>query len=213
MSNRILDLHQASARPRRQYPQNDLKEIPQIPAPYPTGYARSGPRSLVHPVVVPAPYPTGYARSGPRSLVHPVVVPRKKRIWISELANVWQNDVTEATIKNCYIKAGFSEKSVVKEVSTLPYMEDCWNQLQSTGAINDEVSLNEFLYVDEDVIVAQYPTDDILNSLKASENQEEDDEAEEIQIPRPSKMEMIAAFETFDSSRSSICRKCTRYYF
>lgn len=119
------------------------------------------------------------------------------RLCISEVAKVWQNYVAESTIQNCFIKAGFSENTVVEEISALPQLEDCWNQLQSTDAIDQDISLDEFLSVDEDVIVAEYPTDDdILSSLKDTEDLGDDNEAEEIEVPKPSKKEMMAAFET-----------------
>jgi len=38
-------------------------------------------------------------------------------------------------------------------------IEECWNQLQVRGIINEEIPLDEFLGVDEDVTVAEYPTD------------------------------------------------------
>lgn len=121
------------------------------------------------------------------------------RLCISELVKVWQNDVVESTIRNCFLKAGFSEKLVVEEITSnvLPQIEECWVHLQSVGKINDDVSLNEFLRVDEEVIVAEYPTDDdILSSVINTEVEDEGNETEDIEVPKPSKKEMMSAFET-----------------
>ncbi|XP_057657828.1 tigger transposable element-derived protein 4-like [Diorhabda carinulata] len=92
------------------------------------------------------------------------------RVCIRDLTKVWQNDVTEITIKNCFIKAGFAENTTEKPVDDLRYINVRWNELQSTGAINDNISLTDYLAVDKDLMVTDYSTDDaIINYIRSIE--------------------------------------------
>lgn len=116
-------------------------------------------------------------------------------VCITDLAKVWQNDVKKTTIKNCFIKAGFAEKTTEKAANDLPDINACWNELQSTRAINDNINLTDYLAIDEDLIATEYPTNnDIIDSIKDRKHQEDD--AEEPERPKPSKFEMLTAVET-----------------
>ncbi|XP_054711365.1 tigger transposable element-derived protein 6-like [Uloborus diversus] len=120
------------------------------------------------------------------------------RICVAELAKVWENDVLESTIRNCFAKAGFDILPEIEEQDVFPHIQQSWETLHSQGHITDGIHLNEFLTVDDRLIVADYPTDeDILSSITGTEKEiEEIEEIEYATITKPSKNEMREAFET-----------------
>jgi len=95
------------------------------------------------------------------------------RISISELSKVWQNKVSKTTIRNCFKYLGFSDNPIQEECETMNSVEECWNQWQVKGIINENIPLDEFLRVDKNVIVDEYPTDDeILYSVKNEDGED-----------------------------------------
>lgn len=121
------------------------------------------------------------------------------RICVATLAKVWENDVSDSTIKNCFAKAGFDVIPEIEEQDLFPQIQQSWENLHSQGHITDGIHLNDFLTVDDQLIVADYPTDeDILSSFHEIEEEiEEPEEVNEAEnISKPSKKEMREAFET-----------------
>lgn len=65
------------------------------------------------------------------------------------------------------------------EIDVRPSIEECWNELHIRGALEDDVTLEDFLSVDEDFVSADWQTDaDILDSVM-SENDPTEEETEE----------------------------------
>lgn len=122
---------------------------------------------------------------------------------ISELAKAWRYEVTETTIKNCFGKAGFTcdlsswEDEDNVQLSELRKM---WGQLKVSGNVSDQIELDEFLNVDEDVLVTEYPDDkDILETVREENETNEteiDEDEDETVIQNPSEIAMVNAFET-----------------
>ena len=152
---------------------------------------------------------------------------------IATIAKVWENDVKESTIKNCFVKCGYEFRTELSEdeesdVDSPTNIEACWDALQSVGVLDGGISLDEYLCVDDDVVVAEYPTDqEILDSVLATrcetvEADEEENDVEVEEVSKPSKAEMVAAFETIRRGIQSIenvpheifssLNKCEHFY-
>lgn len=55
-------------------------------------------------------------------------------------------------------------------------IEDCWNELQKGVTNENDLVLDNYMRVDEDLVVADYPTDaDIFDSVVPNESQIEED--------------------------------------
>ncbi|UYV61611.1 TIGD4 [Cordylochernes scorpioides] len=117
------------------------------------------------------------------------------RICIGILSKVWENDISESTVKYCFAKAGFidfSNKSIEEEdIDILSQVEQCWENLQTKGFI-EGISLDQFLDIDEGVIISEYP---IIEDSEQNDK-EDTEENETVEPNKPSKKEMITAFET-----------------
>ncbi|XP_054709194.1 tigger transposable element-derived protein 6-like [Uloborus diversus] len=48
------------------------------------------------------------------------------RICVAELAKVWENDVLESTIRNCFAKAGFDILPEIEEQDVFPHIQQSW---------------------------------------------------------------------------------------
>ena len=97
---------------------------------------------------------------------------------MAELAKVWENNISDLTIKNYFSKTGFGAIPETEERDLSLKIQQSWENLHSQGHITDCIHLNEFLTVDM-LIVADYPThEDILSSFH--EIEQEIDEPEEI---------------------------------
>lgn len=98
--------------------------------------------------------------------------PYQITLWdaITNLFKAWDMDIQQATIQNSFTKAGFKKQGETNwseeddsPLSELKSAFDIYNQ-QIEG---NPVSLDEYLSVDDDVVVADYPTDaEILNKFK-----------------------------------------------
>jgi len=91
---------------------------------------------------------------------------------------------------------------VEDEIDAKPCVQECWNDLRRMGVIENDATLADYLQVDEDLVIADYPTDvDIFDSVVREEGQiEEDlegDEPEEGVAPCPSKQEVLHEFQIF----------------
>lgn len=99
-----------------------------------------------------------------------------------------------------FTKVGFSDKSIQEEYETIDAIEKCWSQLQVEGIVNEKITLDEFLGVDKNVTLAQYPTnDEILHwIIKNKVGNSIGDEEEDIDKPQeffcPNTNKVMAAF-------------------
>lgn len=90
----------------------------------------------------------------------------------------------------------------MEEVNVSLQIKKWWDQLHSVRMINNDVSHNDFLTVNEEIFVAEYPRDDYtLNSITNTkydvEDKGEDREAEEIKFYKPSKKEIYEHLKWF----------------
>jgi hypothetical protein len=123
---------------------------------------------------------------------------------ISILAKVWTYDVTEKTIRHCFSTAGFSSDSVgwdEEDELQLSELKKEWARLRDCNQISEGIELEDYLEIDKEVEIAEYPTDaDILDSVTNGDNavieNEEDDENETDSVVKPSEDNMLSAFET-----------------
>ena len=144
------------------------------------------------------------------------------KISIAELSKVWQNNVSETTIKNCFKKTGFLKTQIQEEADDDDIMssnQEWWDELQANGTIEDDILLEAFLSVnvDEDVLVTNYPTDnDILNcAARKNESQYEgivEDDSDDDVTPRPTRSEVINAFNWAYSPRDTECWRFTCWW-
>ena len=67
---------------------------------------------------------------------------------------MWECNVLESTIRNCFRKAGFSRTLPEDEIDARPSIEECWDELRVRSAQDDDVTLENFLSIDEDLVVA-----------------------------------------------------------
>lgn len=117
---------------------------------------------------------------------------------ITELTKVWSEDVSKKTISNCFSKAGFvtnSEASQWEDVDEidLASLKRQWSVLQSSGRVDHSFSLEEFIDIDNDVVVAELPSDEeIVDTIKRVEEPEEEDEREDC-TTKPSRKQVKEA--------------------
>lgn len=95
---------------------------------------------------------------------------------IRDLSKTWNVDVKQQTISNCFRKAGFVNNGSVQDIDwdaddlvPLAELKVLWASF--TSAINmDSVSFEDYVNVDEDVPITDFPTDDdILESVIESQ--------------------------------------------
>ena len=63
---------------------------------------------------------------------------------IVELWKVWECDVSESTIRNCFRKARFSRTLPEDEIDVRPSIEEGWSELRVRSALDDDVTLEDF---------------------------------------------------------------------
>jgi hypothetical protein len=97
---------------------------------------------------------------------------------VRKLAEVWETQVKETTIFNCFKKAGFIARDVLidqvessETINEGSVVENCddWAELnQKLG--NDDLAFGDYLEVDENVMVCDILTDeDIIEAVTMSE--------------------------------------------
>lgn len=126
---------------------------------------------------------------------------------IAELAKVWTNDVKKTTVFNCFSKAGFNSVTHEEDSEdnmTLSELKKQWDFLKSSGNVADDVPLEDFICVDEDVAVSNFPDDeDILqnvqmtnsNELLKDDDDDCDDDCDEPEEKNPTDHEVLQAFK------------------
>lgn len=95
------------------------------------------------------------------------------------IRKVWQNDVSESTIKKqCFVKTGFSVLLEIKKQDVFSQIQQSSEYLCTQDHITNGILLNKFLTSDDRLIVAIYPTDkpakyprDILNLFHKSQKE------------------------------------------
>lgn len=126
------------------------------------------------------------------------------RYAIAEISKAWACDVTPTTITNCFAKAGFKIPEEMQdddednEKITLAELMKKWKKLKQAVPNCEEVELEDYLQIDDDVTVAEYPDEnDILNDIlgvnDAEENNDEDDVEEFVNV---SEADVLSAFST-----------------
>ncbi|GBN37627.1 hypothetical protein AVEN_139982-1 [Araneus ventricosus] len=124
----------------------------------------------------------------------------------------WRN-VTETTIKNCFIKAGLSENKTSSETEEV----DCIKHSIGEGEINPEqwasiqkdcntnISFEDFLDVDNELQTCGTMTDkEIVAKINAEISDEEDEELDEQEHEKVTIKEAKKAVELLRSSLESI---------
>ncbi|KAK9720742.1 DDE superfamily endonuclease [Popillia japonica] len=82
---------------------------------------------------------------------------------ISELAKVWAHEVRESTIQHCFSKAGFCEVAVNwdrEDELPLSELRNFWRCLETSGNFDSNITLEDYLGVDEHIVTTEYPSDD-----------------------------------------------------
>ena len=106
--------------------------------------------------------------------------------------------------KKLFLKAGFKSDAEYNnddddEAKCLADLKEKWQNLKDMGAVEEGIEMSNFLHVDEDIVITEYSTEhDILQSItKCNEDitVSDEDDNEEV-IKKPSKEEMLTAFET-----------------
>ncbi|XP_066248168.1 tigger transposable element-derived protein 6-like [Euwallacea similis] len=135
---------------------------------------------------------------------------------INIVANVWNVDVTQTTIHNCFRKAGFGihnfydqedeiplaqvRKKIIQEQQMTSNIEDMFNRCVELCNVDHPTSMDEFVNVDDNLITSKIATDEkiVASISNQDEHQEIFDESDTDDIPRkkPSLHEMSNAFET-----------------
>lgn len=137
---------------------------------------------------------------------------------ISILSKAWNSDVQQATIKNCFTKAGFKKEvqSDWEEEDDTPLSElrslfDMYSKKVTLG-----VPLEEYISFDDDLVVAGYPTDaEIIEGVKINKDNvdlpSDDDETVEVPVP-PSNKEMRQFLSKFNDYLYSKCHVTNDVY-
>lgn len=136
---------------------------------------------------------------------------------VNIVATVWNVDVTQTTIQNCFRKAGFGKRNFYDEEDEIPLaqlkekiiieqqvlsaVEKSFNKCLELCNTNDLTSMNDFMKLDDDLLTSEIPTDEeiIANVSKQDELEDKSDESdtdEEFPREKPSRHEMLKAFET-----------------
>ncbi|KAK4879491.1 hypothetical protein RN001_007637 [Aquatica leii] len=76
-----------------------------------------------------------------------------------------------------------------------------WDRLKTLSNVCDQVELDDFVSIDEDVVITEYPDDNGILYCVSKENTQnssdhEEEEEEDDMINKPSETEMMKAFET-----------------
>lgn len=123
---------------------------------------------------------------------------------ITEVAKVWSENVSQKTIKNCFSKAGFTEKIdewEEEDEMDLATLKRQWGILQKTATVDADFLLEDFLEIDNDVGTTDLPTDqDIIDDIKSIEDHEEETETGEC----PAKFSENEIRNAFDIVRTTL---------
>ncbi|GBN53523.1 hypothetical protein AVEN_203389-1 [Araneus ventricosus] len=118
----------------------------------------------------------------------------------------WRN-VTETTIKNCFIKAGFSENKISSEAEEVDSMKhsigereinpEQWATLQKD--YNTNISFEDFLDVDNELQTCSTMTDKDAENINAEISDEEDEELDQQEHKKVTVKEVEEAVELLRS--------------
>jgi hypothetical protein len=135
---------------------------------------------------------------------------------VKTVSAVWNNDVSQKTIQNCFKKAGFGKHSCYDEEDEIPLSElkerlmetdeehlnnvtDIFGKFVEIHGLED-VSLDVFLTMDNDLATRESPTDqEIIESINTPSTSQENtlnDSDEESLLAKPSHSEVRNAFDT-----------------
>lgn len=129
-------------------------------------------------------------------------------------ATVWNVDVNQTTILNCFRKAGFGvnrfydeedeislaqlKEKIRCEQQVVSEAEQSFNKYLQFCNINVATSIDDFMNLDEALVTSEIPTDEEIIASVAHQPEEEKSDSDTDEMPRekPSQQDMLTAFET-----------------